>query len=57
MVLLTVDGRATGSRGLSLKEMGQLMVGLGADRLPRLADVSRVVTRRAHGVGPLSFTL
>jgi hypothetical protein len=31
MVLLTVDGRATGSRGLSLKEMGQLMVGLGAD--------------------------
>ncbi|MDX6282442.1 MAG: hypothetical protein QOH03_3513, partial [Kribbellaceae bacterium] len=31
MVLLTVDGRATGSRGLSLKEMGQLMIGLGAD--------------------------
>lgn len=31
MVLLTVDGRATGSRGLSLKEMGELMVGLGAD--------------------------
>ena len=31
MFLLTVDGRATGSRGLSLKEMGQLMVGLGAD--------------------------
>ncbi|MFI7060099.1 phosphodiester glycosidase family protein [Kribbella sp. NPDC050124] len=31
MLLLTVDGRATGSRGLSLKEMGQLMIGLGAD--------------------------
>ncbi|MGY4769020.1 phosphodiester glycosidase family protein [Kribbella sp. CWNU-51] len=31
MILLTVDGRATGSRGLSLKEMGQLMIGLGAD--------------------------
>ena len=31
MVLLTVDGRATGSRGLSLKEMGRLMVDLGAD--------------------------
>ncbi|MEI8412198.1 MULTISPECIES: phosphodiester glycosidase family protein [unclassified Kribbella] len=31
MLLLTVDGRATGSRGLSLKEMGQLMIGLGTD--------------------------
>jgi hypothetical protein len=31
MILLTVDGRATGSRGLSLKEMGQLMISLGAD--------------------------
>lgn len=31
MILLTVDGRATGSRGLSLKEMGELMIGLGAD--------------------------
>ncbi|WP_233711960.1 phosphodiester glycosidase family protein [Kribbella turkmenica] len=31
MLLLTVDGRATGSRGLSLKEMGELMIGLGAD--------------------------
>ncbi len=31
MILLTVDGRATGSRGLSLKEMGQLMIGLGSD--------------------------
>ena len=31
MIMLTVDGRATGSRGMSLKEMGQLMVGLGAD--------------------------
>ncbi|MDX6236630.1 MAG: hypothetical protein QOG10_1445, partial [Kribbellaceae bacterium] len=31
MVLLTVDGRATGSRGLTLREMGQLMVDLGAD--------------------------
>ncbi|TCO46039.1 calcineurin-like phosphoesterase family protein [Kribbella antiqua] len=31
MILLTVDGRATGSRGLSLKEMGQLMIRLGAD--------------------------
>ncbi|WP_460661364.1 phosphodiester glycosidase family protein [Kribbella swartbergensis] len=31
MLLLTVDGRATGSRGLSLKELGELMVGLGAD--------------------------
>ncbi len=31
MLLLTVDGRATGSRGLSLKEMGHLMIGLGAD--------------------------
>ncbi|MFI5691677.1 phosphodiester glycosidase family protein [Kribbella sp. NPDC051586] len=31
MILLTVDGRATGSRGLSLKEMGELMISLGAD--------------------------
>jgi hypothetical protein len=31
MILLTVDGRATGSRGLSLKEMGRLMINLGAD--------------------------
>ncbi|GAA1569177.1 phosphodiester glycosidase family protein [Kribbella hippodromi] len=31
MILLTVDGRATGSRGLTLKEMGQLMISLGAD--------------------------
>ncbi|WP_433013268.1 phosphodiester glycosidase family protein [Kribbella sp. CA-294648] len=31
MVLVTVDGRSTGSRGLTLKEMGQLMVSLGAD--------------------------
>ncbi|MFF0338997.1 phosphodiester glycosidase family protein [Kribbella sp. NPDC004875] len=30
MILLTVDGRATGSRGLSLKEMGELMISLGA---------------------------
>jgi phosphodiester glycosidase/calcineurin-like phosphoesterase family protein len=50
MVLLTVDGRATGSRGLSLKEMGQLMVDLGADDVLNLdGGGSSTMLARAPG--------
>ncbi|NEA33165.1 metallophosphoesterase [Streptomyces sp. SID13031] len=54
MVLLTVDGRATGSRGLSLKEMGQLMVGLGADDVLNLdgGGSSTMLARSPGQVAP-----
>jgi hypothetical protein len=54
MVLLTVDGRATGSRGLSLKEMGQLMIGLGADDALNLdgGGSSTMLARSPGEAGP-----
>ncbi|MFI5734342.1 phosphodiester glycosidase family protein [Kribbella sp. NPDC051587] len=54
MILLTVDGRATGSRGLSLKEMGQLMIGLGADDALNLdgGGSSTMLARSAGDAAP-----
>ncbi|WP_350279804.1 phosphodiester glycosidase family protein [Kribbella sp. HUAS MG21] len=54
MILLTVDGRATGSRGLSLKEMGQLMVSLGADDALNLdgGGSSTMLARTPGKAGP-----
>ncbi|TCO24895.1 calcineurin-like phosphoesterase family protein [Kribbella steppae] len=54
MLLLTVDGRATGSRGLSLKEMGQLMIGLGADDALNLdgGGSSTMLARSPGEAGP-----
>ena len=54
MVLLTVDGRGTGSRGLTLKEMGQLMVGLGADDVLNLdgGGSSTMLARSPGEAGP-----
>ncbi|MET7278785.1 phosphodiester glycosidase family protein [Kribbella sp. NPDC005582] len=54
MILLTVDGRATGSRGLSLKEMGQLMIGLGADDALNLdgGGSSTMLARTAGDASP-----
>jgi len=54
MLLLTVDGRATGSRGLSLKEMGELMIGLGADDALNLdgGGSSTMLARSPGEAGP-----
>ncbi|WP_238162795.1 phosphodiester glycosidase family protein [Kribbella capetownensis] len=54
MFLLTVDGRATGSRGLSLKEMGELMIGLGADDALNLdgGGSSTMLARSPGEAGP-----